>query len=380
MEQEDRGILLPTGNRTKSRASERRFEMGLYRRGSVWWMRFTYQAKQYRQSTETEDKKLAQRILDKVKGEIAEGKWFEKLPGEDRTFAEMMEKYMEEHSEPKKASTERDKASLVHLSPYFGEYAITTITPKMISEYKSKRRQEGASPGTVNRELALMKHAFNLARKEWGWITDNPIMKVAMEKEPPSRDRWLTYEEEEKLLSASPQWLKEIIAFAVETGCRREEILSLQWKDVDLFRRVATIFGKKTGERRTIPLTQRVFEVLKEREKVHAKVRSITGDLVFSHPPGVKVSIHNLRWVFEQALQKAGIQELRFHDLRHTFASRLAQNGIDPYSIQKLMGHSSFSTTQRYAHHFVESLRRGIDSLEISRQERHERVSTNLAQ
>ncbi len=98
------------------------------------------------------------------------------------------------------------------------------------------------------------------------------------------------------------------------------------------------------------------------------------------NPPGVKVRIHNLRWVFEQALEKAGIQELRFHDLRHTFASRLAQNGIDPYSIQKLMGHSSFSTTKRYAHHFVESLRRGIESLEISRQEKDKRVSTNLAQ
>jgi integrase len=354
--------------------------MGLYKRGSVWWMSFIYQGKQIRKSTETSDGKLAKRILDKVKGEIAEGKWFDKLPGEDRTFKEMMEKYMEEHSEPKKASAERDRASLLHLSPYFGDYAVAEITPKMISEYKSKRRQEGASPGTINRELAVMKHAFNLALKEWGWVTDNPVMKVSMEKESPPRDRWLTYDEEEKLLSASPRWLKEIAIFAVETGCRREEILSLQWKDVDLFGKVATIFGKKTGERRTIPLSQRVFEVLKQREKVRMKVRSMTEDLVFTHPAGRRVNINTFRWAFDEALKKAKIKGLRFHDLRHTFASRLAQNGIDPYTTQKLMGHASFATTQRYAHHFVESLRRGIESLEISRKKRAEGSITNLAQ
>jgi integrase len=224
-----------------------------------------------------------------------------------------------------------------------------------------------------------MKHAFNLGLKEWGWVTENPVMKVSMEKEPPARDRWLSYEEE-KLLSASPRWLKEIIVIAVETGCRREEILSLEWKDVDLFEKVATIFGKKTGERRTIPLTQRVFEVLEERERVRAQVRSIIEDLVFTHPAGRKVNINTLKWALEAALNKTGIEGLRFHDLRHTFASRLAQNGIDPYSIQKLMGHTSFSATQRYVHHFVESLRRGIKSLEVSRVQRDEKISTNLPQ
>jgi integrase len=78
--------------------------------------------------------------------------------------------------------------------------------------------------------------------------------------------------------------------------------------------------------------------------------------------------------------EKAGIRNLRFHDLRHTFASRLAQNGVDPYTVQKLMGHTSFAITQRYAHHFVESLRKGIASLEASRQERAKKYITNLAQ
>jgi integrase len=354
--------------------------MGLYKRGSVWWMSFTYQGKQYRQSTEAENRKVAQRILDKIKGEIAEGKWFEKLPGENKTFKEMMERYMVEHSKVKKASTERDKASLLHLSPVFGEMILKGISPASITEYKVQRRKEGASPATINREVALMKHGFNLALKEWGWVSDNPVLKVSMEKEPPSRDRWLSYEEEKNLLVASPQWLKEIIVFAVETGSRREEILSLQWKDVDIFKKAVTIFGKKTGERRTIPLTERALDVLKEREKVRMNVRAIAGDLVFTYPARMKVNIHTLRSAFQDALAKADVQDFRFHDLRHTFATRLAQTGVDPYTIQKLMGHTSFTTTQRYAHHFVESLRRGIECMEVSRRESEEKIITKLSQ
>ena len=354
--------------------------MGLFKRGSVWWMSFIYQGKQIRRSTETEDGKLAKRIYDKVKGEIAEGKWFEKLPGEEKTFKEMMERYMEEHSRPKKASAERDEASLLHLYPFFEKHYVADVTPALINEYKAKRRQEGAAPATINREIALMKHGFSLALKLWEWVRDNPVLRVPMEKEPPARDRWLAYEEEEKLLAASPRWLREIIVFAVETGSRRQEILSLEWQDADLFKKVVTIFGKKTRERRSIPLTLRALGVLMEREKIRTKVRSLSQDLVFTHPPGRKVNIYTLRWVFEGVVEKAAIRDLRFHDLRHTFASRLAQNGRQRYTVQKLMGHTSFSTTQRYAHHFVESLRKGIESLETSRQEREEKSITNLAQ
>jgi integrase len=236
------------------------------------------------------------------------------------------------------------------------------------------------SAGLLISATVLRQRGQYLAVKEWEWVSENPVLKVSMEKEPPSRDRWLTYEEEKILLEASPHWLKEITAFAVETGCRRAEILSLEWKDVDIFQKEVTVFGKKARERRTIPSTKRAFEVLKGREKFRTNVRAITGDLVFTHPPGRKVNIQTLRSAFEDALARAGVQNFRFHDLRHTFATRLAQTGVDPYTIQKLMGHTSFTTTQRYAHHFVESLRRGIESLEASRRERAEKSITNLAQ
>ena len=148
---------------------------------------------------------------------------------------------------------------------------------------------------------------------------------------------------------------------------------------VDLLKRTAVIFGKKTGDRRTIPLSQKAFEVLEARARMKTKVRSINQDLIFTHPEGQRVNINTLRKVFNAALWRAKIEGFRFHGLRHTFASRLAQSGVDPYAIQKMMGHKKFATTQRYAHHYSESLRVGIKALEASRVEWGKNFSTNLA-
>jgi integrase len=147
----------------------------------------------------------------------------------------------------------------------------------------------------------------------------------------------------------------------------REELLSLSWNDVNFAQTVITIFGRKTGDRRSVPLTQRVLNVLQTRKKTQSKVRALKENFVFTDAAGQRVNVHTLRSAFEGALAKAEIERFRFHDLRHTFATRLAQSGVDPYTIQRLMGHKTFSTSQRYAHHCVESLRRGIDAFEVTR-------------
>ncbi len=354
--------------------------MGLFKRGQTFWISFSYKGKQVRQSLETDDKKTAEKIYHKVMTEVAEGKWFEKPEGASRTFREMMEKYMAEHSRPNKASWGRDERSLAHLLPVFSGVIVTEIRRRMINAYKTKRRQEGASTCSVNRELALMKHAYSLAIKEWEWTKENPVKMVSMEKEPPSRDRWLSYGEEKALLSAASPWLKEIVAFAIETGCRKEEMLSLTWRNVDLPQKVVTIFGKKTGERRTIPLTAAAHDILMARFNVKGKVQALREEFVFSYPPGRKVSTHTVRSAFDDALKKARITDFRFHDLRHTFATRLSQSGVDPYTVQTLLGHTSFATTKRYAHHYTESLRRGIVALDKARRDENNRSITILSQ
>ena len=279
--------------------------MGLFKRGQTWWISFSHNGKQVRHSTETGNEELAKKIYYKVMTEVAEGKWLDKLPGSKETFKEMMEKYMDEHSKPNKASWDRDERSLAHLLPFFQDHVVTEVKPKMINQYKTMRRKEGASTCSVNRELALMKHAYTLAIKEWEWARENPVKMVKMEKEPPSRDRWLNYEEEKSLLAVSPQWLTEIITFAVETGCRKNEILSLIWRDVNLTKKVVTIFGQKTGERRELPLSQFAYDVLFAKHKQREKIQSLNQDFVFSYPTGQKLSVHTLRTAYENALTKA---------------------------------------------------------------------------
>ena len=333
--------------------------MGLYKRGQVWWMSFVYMGKHYRKSTETEDRKLAQRIRDKVKGEIAEGKWFERLPGEEKTFREMMEKYLVEYAS-KKVSEKSFRGYSKKPISYLGDYALSGITPKTINEYKVKRRNEGIRPATLNRELATMKRAFNLAIREWEWVKENPVARVSMEEENNKRDRWLTTEEEEKFLRVCPRWLRELAVFALNTGMRLGEIISLEWKGVDLFRKTVTIFKSKNKEPRTIPINETVFEMLKGK----AKVKSIKTNLVFYTEVHTMYSLTNVDRAFRITTEKAKIENLKFHDLRHTFATRLVQLGKDLYKVQRLLGHKTPAMTQRYAHHYPESLRDAVEVLD----------------
>jgi integrase len=330
-------------------------------------MRFSYKGRQIRQSTKTDDKKLAERIYHKVLGAIAEGKWFERLPGEDKTFGEMMEKYVTEHAS-KKVSEKSFRGYARILTSSLGSYTLTEVTPRVVNEYKEKRRRDGLKPASINRELATMKKAFNLAVKEWEWLKDNPVARVSMEEENNKRDRWLTAEEEERVLEVCPPWLRELVTFALNTGMRLGEILSLEWKGVDLFKRTVTVFKSKNKEPRTIPINQRVFELLKNK----GKVKSIKTNLVFctnNHTMILKTSVDH---AFQSALKRAGIKDFRFHDLRHTAATRMVQAGKDLYKIQKLLGHKTPAMTQRYAHHYPESLRDAVDVLD--------KISTNLAQ
>jgi integrase len=333
--------------------------MGLYKRGPVWWMSFIVKEKRYRKSTETEDRKLAQRIFDKVKGEIAEGKWFERLPGEDKTFREMMEKFGTEYFS-KLRSFEACKSHAKGLVNFFGNYPLLEISPSLINDFKIARRAEGIKPGTIHRQLDIMKRAFNLAIREWEWCDKNPVTRISLEKLNNKRDRWLTFEEEERLLQVCPVWLRNLALFGLNTGMRLGEILSLTWKGGDLFRKTATVFRSKNNEKRTIPLNEAAFELLKAKREV----RSIKTDLVFHTKTHTAIDECNVGRAFRIALKRAGIQDFRFHDLRHTFATRMVQAGKDLYKVQVLLGHKTPIMTQRYAHHYPESLRDGVEVLD----------------
>ncbi|HSL05923.1 MAG TPA: site-specific integrase, partial [Nitrospiraceae bacterium] len=167
-------------------------------------------------------------------------------------------------------------------------------------------------------------------------------------------------EEEGRLLAASPVWLQEIIVFAANTGLRQSEILNLQWCNVDLFRKTITLLEQKDGGRDTLPVNARTFDVLKAR----ARVRSLKTDYVFYNGAENRMDARNLLRVFYPVMKKADVKRFRFHDLRHTFATRLVQAGVDIYTVQKLGRWKTISMVMRYAHHHPESLRAGIEILD----------------
>jgi len=348
--------------------------MGLVKRNHVWWMSFMYQGRQVRRSTGTTDKRLAESILCKVKVQIAEGHFFETREEQYRTFGDMMDRYLKKRAVLKAPKSHlRDQQALNHLLPVFGEMVLAEITPKSLAAYKAQRRMEQAAPATINKELQLVRHAFNIAMREWEWCRENPMHRVSMEPVQNEVDRWLTPKEEEDLMAAASPWLREIITFALNTGMRQGEILNLQWQDVDFTRGTLMVMKSKNGTRRTIPLNSTVYELLAAKQ---ATTGTSCG-LVFTTPLGNTLQVRFLVREFCEARDRAGIPDFRFHDMRHTFATRLVQRGIDLYKVQRLLGHKTGTMTQRYAHHSPESLRDGVNVLDEPRQDL---VSTNLAQ
>ena len=337
--------------------------MGLYKRkgSKFYWMSFRINGRRrIWESTGTPNKKLAEKIHARRLSEIAEGRWFP-VEAKRRIFEELRDRYMKEHSQVYKTpkSTLRDETSFKHLSKFFGGLTLAEITPARISEYKSLRKAEKAKPATLARELEVFRHSLNLAAREWEWLERNPFEKVKIEKPQNKKERWISREEERRLLDAALPWLREIVLFAFNTGMRQDEILSLRWPQVDLSRRAMTLLETKNKEKRTIPINQTVLELLKAK----SKVRSISG-YVFTSQAGKKIHARNLLRAYFSARKKAGLEDVRFHDLRHTFATRLVQAGINLYVVKELLGHKTLAMTMRYAHHCPESLRHGVEILD----------------
>ena len=349
--------------------------MGLFKRGRVWWMSFTHNGERIQRSTKVKDRKLAEKIEAKVVTKIAEGKWFEKPVTADKTLGDLLDKYIKEHSAPNKApgTANNDICMVKDMKEFFGDTRLKDVTPSLISAYRAKCREKGLAAASLNHRRTLLHQAFKLAVREWEWCQTNPVEKVSREKVRNERGRWLTVNEEKKLIEkcvlhptlkenkTEPRyWLQEIVVFALSTGMRQDEILSLEWPDVDLFRKTVTVVRSKNGEKRTIPLNQKAFELLKEK----AKVRHIRSSYVFASEAGTKILRRNLLRAFYNVVERAKIEDFRFHDLRHTFATRLAQAGVDLYKIAKLLGHKDIKMTQRYSHHYPESLRDGVEVLD----------------
>jgi integrase len=335
-------------------------------------MRFNYQNRQIRKPTGTYDKKIAEKIYHKVMAQIAEGKWFDVDEGSKRTFLELVEKY--ESTEFKELKSWRSVESyLKQLKEFFGLYSLSQINPALIEEFKQQRRNKGDKPATIVRKLNILKRMFNLAKKRWMWVKDVPPIEM-IAKADKKRLRYLSFGEYHKLLEKCETWLRGIVIVAAWTGLRKGNILNLKRNQVNIFAKTISLDGSETknGENLIIPVAQPAHEVLKEA----LRVAHIKSPYVFCHEDGKPFSSMQVQRAFKEALKKAEIEDFRFHDLRHCFASWNRQAGVDLDTLADLMGHKDTRMTRRYAHIGPKHLANAIDQLEKSYGE----FSTNLAQ
>jgi len=318
--------------------------MGLYRRGETYWFTLMHDGQRIRESLKTDNRKLAEKVYAKKLVDIVEGRYFEATTARTTTFDEMVEKYLSKHAHSRDGYTKKP------LLDFFGGMMLSQITTPLVADYQDERLEE-VKEATVYQELSLLRRMFNVARKRWKWVKDNPVSDGDLSFSVGSRnarDRWLTVEEEDTLLekATNPVWLRALLITALHTGMRRGELLALTRKDIDFPRRLVRV-------ERSIPMSQTLYETLQT-----IKVRDMSGTLF-------PIAIRSLRAAYDEALAKAGITDFHFHDLRHTFATRLVQNGVDLYKVQKLLGHKNIAMTERYAHHYPESLRSSVEVLDV---------------
>lgn len=219
------------------------------------------------------------------------------------------------------------------------------------------KKPRPVTPATVNREYAFLKHVFNIAIRD-GKTERNPVAKLKMLREPSGRVRYLSDEEETvlfaKLLTDES---RDRVRVLLQTGLRKSEFLGLRWKDVDLKAGMLTIPRSKHGETRHVPLTSEVRSIISRRP------RSLDATaLIFPNSLG-NVDLHWAEKDFPDAVEEAEIEDFRLHDTRHTFASRLAMEGVDILAIKELGGWKTLSMVQRYAHLSPGHQRRAIERL-----------------
>ena len=318
--------------------------MGIYQKDGNWFIDYYVRGRRKREKIGS-SRKLAEMVLAKRKIEIAENRFLDIKKDKKIKFAQLADTFFKNYCMPNYRNCKKVVTTIKKLVDVFGDYYIQSeITPLAVEKYKSRRLNE-VKPSTVNRELDVLKSMFNRAI-EWGMTDSNPAKNVKKFVVDNRRVRFLSLEEINRLLEASSEDLYGILVVALNTGMRKGEILRLKWKYIDFQNGMIYLPSElsKNKYRREIPMNSVLMATLK---KLH---ETADGEYVFhgrfkdGKPP------IDVRKSFAAALKKAGIEDFRFHDLRHTFCSQLVASGVDIYTVMELAGHRSIKMTMRYAH------------------------------
>ena len=269
------------------------------------------------------------------------------------TFKEFVREQYLPYVQIHKRSWRQDQKSLDNrILPLWGSKRMTEITRQDVEEFQANFVRAGYKPASVNRYLALVKHIFNLAEK-WEIIDKSPARNVVKLEENNQKERYLSQEETQRLLheltNCQSKVFPDLIEFLILTGARKSEAAQARWVDVDFERGIWTIPLSKSGKARYVPLSSSAIQVLKRR-------KGSENEYIFPNPKTGQPMRH-FHNTWDRIRKRAGIPDVRIHDLRHNFASLLINSGRSLYEVQKLLGHADISTTQRYAHLTQDTLR-----------------------
>ena len=292
-------------------------------------------------------KTIAKAILDKRERGVELGRE-DMLNVEIPAFNEITTDYLQHQKDIKQIrSYTRTEQAISHFSKLFGHKQLNNITASDIDIYKQRRLRDGIKLNTIVRDLVVIRHLFNYAYNRRKFFGRNPVSEAGLPQIADKKERVLTPVEQDELLGRSTGPLVGIIMLALNTGMRRGEILGLKWKWVDLKERFINLpsNNKKKKKSRRVPINQIVKKILLEM-----KLQSAGQELVFQVSTTEYGGRTWLQRAFKEACGKAGIEGIRFHDLRHTAATRLVEAGIPLHAVAELLGHSSIRMTERYSH------------------------------
>ena len=273
------------------------------------------------------------------------------------TLDEALERYEREITGEKKGHEQERRRIRQWRRRELAKLKLSALTSQHFVAFRNERLKAGLKRSTVRLDLSLISHLYTIARKDWGmpYLT-NPIADVRQPKADKWRNRRLSAEESERfeqaLLTCYNRVIPIIVRFAVETAARKGELLLLLWRDVDLQRRTMLLRDTKNGEDRTVPLTERAVELLKQlpREKEDEPVFPTTS--------------HAITAAWRRIRSRAKITNFRFHDLRHEATSRLFERGLTVMEVQRITGHKTLAMLLRYTQMKVDHIVDRLDETE----------------
>lgn len=327
--------------------------MSLYKRKNspYWWVKFTHNGRRVQQSTGTSEKARAREYHDRLKTSLWEQDRLGVKP--KRSWNEAVVRYLDETTH--KASQMDDKAHLRWVDRFLNGVELGSINRDLLDRIVSARKAGGVSNSTVNRTMEVVRAVLRKAANEWEWL--DRVAKVRMLPEPKRRVRWLTRAEADRLVSTLPEHLAAMARFSLETGLRRSNVTGLEWSQVDLARRTAWIHPDQAKARKAIavPLSATAVAVVRGQVGKHSTH-------VFSFRGKPVRQVNTKAW--RAALQRVGIDDFRWHDLRHTWASWHVQDGTPLHVLQELGGWECVEMVRKYAHLSTAHLHEYVDRVQ----------------